>query len=112
MANSLATCIADSAALTFECTHYHLRGILSKQTSLFLNDSHIIKRCDIDVKEKIGEGAFGTVFKAKWGRRPSSSSAAHSIIYTFSVFDRPTNQATKYILLQVRMVLSKVTKAG
>ena len=39
------------------------------QSASHLKDSHIIKRCDIDVKERIGQGAFGTVFKAKWGNK-------------------------------------------
>jgi hypothetical protein len=34
-----------------------------------LNTSHVIDRCDIEVGDQIGQGGFGTVFKAKWGNK-------------------------------------------
>ena len=42
---------------------------LNFQTSSQLETSYIIKKDDINMEHKIGQGGFGTVFKAKWKKR-------------------------------------------
>ena len=60
-----ASCVLVVCCVNVECAS--CRSFL--QTANSLKASHVIKRSDIDVGERIGQGGYGTVFKTKWGSK-------------------------------------------